>query len=89
VLGGNDVELVNILNQCVYMLGVFNKQQVAVIKVAAIKKGWAWAEGFNWDSLARGCDGQLDYTQALIDGDAFSKSIDRVIDKAKSKLASE
>ena len=79
----------NILNQCIYELGVFNNLQVTIIKAAALKKGWAWAENFDWDALARGCDGQLDYSQALIDGDAFSKSLDQVIDKAKSKLASE
>lgn len=68
---------------------MFNQQQVNIIKVAALKKGWAWAEGFDWDSLSRGCDGQLDYSQALIEGDAFSRSLDQVIDKAKAKLASE
>lgn len=87
--GGNDVELVNILNQCIYQWAVLNKDQVAIAKGAAFDKKYDWASGVDWDSLGRGCTAQLDHTQSLIDSSTFSSNIDAVLKAAKAKLAKE
>ncbi|EEP82612.1 predicted protein [Uncinocarpus reesii 1704] len=94
-VGGNDVELVNILNQCIYQWGVVNKAQVAIAKAEALKKSQSddgkfdWAKSFDWDALGRGCQGQLDHTQSLINSKAFSDKIDSVLKAAKAKLAKD
>lgn len=90
VLGGNDAELSNILNQCIFQWAVLNPNQVDVAKAATFADSkYAWAKNFDWDSLGLGCDGQLARTKQLIAGDAFSKSLDSVISAAKAKLGSE
>lgn len=86
VPGGNDVQLVNILNQCIYQWSVLNQEQVAVAKLAALDKKYEWAAGFDWDTLGRGCEGQLDHTQSLIDSGTFSSNLDAVLNAAKAKL---
>ncbi|THC88424.1 hypothetical protein EYZ11_012126 [Aspergillus tanneri] len=88
--GGNDAELSNILNQCIFQWAVFNPNQVNAAKTAALADPkYAWAKTFDWDSLGLGCDGQLARTKKLIAGDAFSKSLDSVISAAKAKLGSD
>ncbi|PWY96628.1 fibronectin type III domain protein [Aspergillus sclerotioniger CBS 115572] len=88
--GGNDVELSNILNQCIFQWAVLNSNQVAVTKAAALADpDYTWAGSYDWDSLGLGCDGQLARTRNLIAGDAFSKSLDSVIEAAKAKLGSK
>ncbi|PLB48819.1 fibronectin type III domain protein [Aspergillus steynii IBT 23096] len=88
--GGNDVELSNILNQCIYQWAVFNSAQVTLAKAAALADPrFKWGEGFDWDSLGLGCDGQLARTKKLIEGDAFSKNLDSVIAAAKKKLGKD
>ncbi|KAK2811108.1 hypothetical protein FQN50_002444 [Emmonsiellopsis sp. PD_5] len=88
-IGGNDVELVNILNQCIYQWAVLTEEQVKIAKAAALKGGYDWAAGFEFDHLSRGCQGQLDYAQSLIEGDEFSQNIDKVLTAAKAKLSKD
>ena len=89
-LGGNDAELSNILNQCIYQWAVLNPTQVLVAKAAALANlEYGWMADIDWDALARGCDGQLEHTNRLINGDAFSQSLDNVIAAAKKKLGSK
>lgn len=38
-IGSNDVQLTNILNQCIFQWAVLNGEQVAVAKAAALKAG--------------------------------------------------
>lgn len=87
--GGNDVQLTNILNQCIFQWAVLNQEQVAVAKAVAFKEGIDWAQDFDWDATGRGCEAQLELTKALIDSSTFSASIDSVINAAKAKLAPE
>ncbi|KAG5808825.1 hypothetical protein H9Q71_006708 [Fusarium xylarioides] len=86
--GGNDAELVNILNQCVYQWFALNDQHSTVGKVAEMK-GEPWAKGWNWDAASRGCLGQLQYSKNIINNDEFSKRIDDMIEATKKKLSSE
>lgn len=58
-------------------------------KIAALDKKFEWAAGYDWDSLGRGCTGQLSRSADIIASDDFSKKIDNVIDAAKKKLADE
>ncbi|KAJ4415694.1 hypothetical protein N0V82_007187 [Gnomoniopsis sp. IMI 355080] len=85
--GGNDVQLTNILNQCIFQWALLNQVQVAVAKAVAFKEGIDWPQDFGWDATGRGCEAQLELTQALIDSSSFSSSIDSVINAAKVKLA--
>jgi hypothetical protein len=39
---------------------------VVLHKIKAVNTNLEWAEDFNWDALARGCDVQLDFSEALI-----------------------
>jgi hypothetical protein len=90
VSGGNDVELVNILNQCIFQWAVLNSAQVNIGKIASeFDKKYEWAAGLDWDALGRGCAGQLKRTGSLIASESFSKSLDSVLDAAKKKLAKE
>ncbi|KAF7164134.1 hypothetical protein CNMCM5623_008824 [Aspergillus felis] len=86
--GGNDAELSNILNQCIFQWAVLNSEQVTVAKAAALADpNYKWAADFNWDAVGRGCEGQLARTKGNIAGDAFSRSLDSVIAAAKQKLS--
>jgi hypothetical protein len=89
--GGNDVELVNILNQCIFQFAVLNPQQVIVAKLAveAEPENYAWAKDFDFDTLGRGCATQLDQTAAIIGSSTFSSNLDQVLNAAKAKLAKE
>ncbi|RYP70471.1 hypothetical protein DL769_004960 [Monosporascus sp. CRB-8-3] len=89
-IGGNDAELINVLNQCVFQWGVLNWEQVALAKTAAtVDKEYQWANDVDWDSLGRGCDEQLNRTEYIINSDDFSSNIDKVLDAAKAKLADD
>ncbi|OBS29554.1 hypothetical protein FPOA_03491 [Fusarium poae] len=86
-IGGNDVGLISLLNSCIFQMGVFTAQQAAAAKVIAeVDKDYAWAKDFDWDSLSRGCEGQIEHSKALATGDAFGKSLDAVLTAAKKKL---
>jgi hypothetical protein len=90
ILGGNDAELSNILNQCIFQWAVVNSEQVMVAKAAALAdKDYKWAADFDWDRIGRGCEGQLARSKGIIAGDAFSRSLDSVIAAAKKKLGPE
>ncbi|RYP12542.1 hypothetical protein DL765_007244 [Monosporascus sp. GIB2] len=89
-IGGNDAELLHVLNQCVFQWGVLNWEQVALAKTAAtVDKEYQWAKDVDWDSLGHGCDAQLDRTESIINSDALSSNIDKVLDAAKAKLADD
>ncbi|KAL9572343.1 hypothetical protein ACKAV7_003544 [Fusarium commune] len=87
-IGGNDVGLVSLLNSCIFQMGVLTPLQAAEAKVIAeVDKQYAWAKGWDWDSLSRGCVGQIQHTRALMRGQDFSKNLDQVLTAAKKKLA--
>lgn len=87
-VGGNDVELTNILNQCVFQWAVFNWEQVEVAEVAsAFDDKYDWAEGYDFEALGRGCAGQLSRSANLIASSDFSNSLDAVLSAAQAKLA--
>ncbi|KAH1912574.1 hypothetical protein KXW47_007499 [Aspergillus fumigatus] len=88
-IGGNDAELSSILNQCIFGWAALAPEAVKMAKEAALKNPdlFPWAAGFDWDSLAHGCENQLDRTRDIIAGAAFSKSLDSVIAAAKGKLS--
>lgn len=88
MLGGNDVELTNILNQCIYQWAAFNPEQVAVGKLAQLKEE-PWAEHIDFAKFGRGCEGQIGISLELIESPWFGEQIDRTIEAAKKKLASE
>ncbi|GKU19782.1 unnamed protein product [Fusarium langsethiae] len=86
-IGGNDVGLVNLLNSCIFQMSVFTPLQAAEAKVIEeVDKDYAWAKDFDWDSLSRGCEGQIEYTKALATGNDFGKNLDAVLTAAKKKL---
>jgi hypothetical protein len=60
-----------------------------VAKAAALAADYKWAANFDWDSIGRGCEGQLARTKGIVAGDAFSRSLDSVIAAAKKKLGPE
>jgi hypothetical protein len=70
--------------------GVLQRWQALEAKAAALlDSNFGWSKDFDWDSISRGCEGQLDRTANLIAGDAFSRSLDSVIAAAKAKLNSK
>jgi hypothetical protein len=89
ILGGNDVGLLGVLNQCIYQIGSLTKEQVAVAKLAAeVDEQYAWAKDVDWDSLGLGCEAQLQRTSSIATSQAFKTSLDNVISAAKKKLKS-
>lgn len=94
--GGNDAGLEDILNHCIFQWASFNQEQATVAKLEEIREKMMkeatkseWIESVDWDKLSRGCDGQLEFTNSVINSDDFSKSIDSVLEAAKAKLSSE
>ena len=92
--GGNDAELVNILNQCVFQWFALNK--VAEWLGDEIDNAIEWlgdALGTNWgrpiEVASRGCQEQLDISENIMKSSEFSGRVDRVLDLAKRKLSSE
>jgi len=80
--------LVELLNQCIYQVGVFNQEQVELAKVMAeLDEQYAWAKGYDFDSLGLGCEGQLIKTNSLALSIPFRDNLDRLISDAKKKLA--
>lgn len=78
-----------ILNQCIFQWAVLSESQVTVAKLAALSKKLDWASDYDWDALGRGCDAQLDRSQAIIYSPQFGSSLDSVVSAAKGKLAPE
>lgn len=68
-------------------MGVFTKEQAAAAKlIAEVDKDYAWAKYFDWDSLSRGCEGQIEYSKSLATSDTFGKNLDALLAAAKPKL---
>lgn len=86
-LGGNDVELTKILNQCIFQWAVFNWEQVKVAQVQAALSRKPWAKGYDFEPLGRGCEGQLSHTADMIASSSFTNSLDAVLSAAQAKLA--
>ncbi|KAI9372873.1 fibronectin type III domain protein [Aspergillus egyptiacus] len=87
--GGNDAELVKILNHCVFQFLSLVSDIPKAIKTA-VEQGLGWPEdAIDWEAWTRTCDQQLTRTEGIIAGAAFSNSLDRVISAAKEKLASD
>lgn len=87
--GGNDVQLLNILNQCIFQWAVLQSNQVELAKAIAIKEGWDWAVDYNWNTLGLGCQKQLEISAEIIESNTFAESLDDVLSAAKTKLAKE
>lgn len=69
-------------------MGVFNKEQAVAAKlIAEVDKEYAWAKEVDWDSLSRGCEGQIEWSKSLATSQDFSTNLDRVLEAAKKKLA--
>lgn len=86
--GGNDVQLINVLNQCIYQWASLQKSQGMVAKIQKLREKKPFTMIKDIDALTRTCGEQLDYTQRLVDGAEFSRNLDALIAAAKRKLAS-
>jgi hypothetical protein len=84
ILGGNDVELTNVLNQCIFQWLAPKPGAVSFAKKLA---SLGWVGNSDWDVYARGCEEQLFQTALIINKSSFQESIDKVLAAAKSKLA--
>ena len=88
MIGGNDVQLLNLLNQCILQMGAFNAEQAAAAKViVATDEQYAFAKDWDWDALSRGCEGQIYVTRAMARSATFQRSLDKVVSAARRKLA--
>ncbi|KAK2882542.1 hypothetical protein FQN49_000227 [Arthroderma sp. PD_2] len=91
-LGGNDAELVNVLNQCIFQWLALDSKQVLIANVETSRrlKGLGeWIAGIDWEVYSRGCQGQLDVSMKIIESDDFGKRLDDVLEAAKGKLAKD
>ncbi|KAJ4169629.1 hypothetical protein NW754_005781 [Fusarium falciforme] len=84
--GGNDAELLNILNQCVLQWLAFSDAQWFIGKIASWK-GDKWANAWDWNKYSRGCEGQLKVSENIIRRDEFGNRLDTMIEAAKRKLS--
>lgn len=66
---------------------MLNPLQVTVAKLSALTNEFSWAADYDWDTLGRGCDGQLQFSRDIIDSKDFSDGLDKIVDAAKKKLA--
>lgn len=65
-------------------MGVFTKQQAAAAKlIAEVDKDYAWAKDFDWDSVSRGYEGQIERSKSLANPQAFSTKLDELLTSAK------
>lgn len=87
--GGNDAELTNILNQCVFQFFTLQPYQAAVAKLVTLVEDVEWAEEIDFDAASRTCEEQLDFSRDIIESKDFSNSLDNMIEAAKEKLSSE
>lgn len=75
------------LNQCIFQWAVLNTDQVTKAKtIVKVDKDYEFLNFLDMSVYGCGCEGQMDVSQALIDGPAFSSSLDSVISAAKAKL---
>lgn len=84
--GGNDAELVNILNQCIFQWSAFdvNLMDEAIFKKL---KSEPWAAGIYWENIGRGCAQQLNQSREILESDDFDQRLDSVISATKQKLS--
>jgi len=88
LIGGNDVELTQILNQCIFQWAVLNWAQVTLAQiVAAFDSDYDWAADYDFEPLGRGCDAQLARSASLIASSKFSSRLDAILSAAKAKLS--
>lgn len=91
-VGGNDAELTNILNVCIYMFAVINAEQRIIIELDRISRGkgsaFRWAENYNFEPISRSCMDQIAYTSNLIESPDFDQKLDMVVNAAKHRLRS-
>nr|UMZ45332.1 hypothetical protein [Paramyrothecium sp.] len=85
--GGNDADLLAILNQCIFQWFAPSKTASGFALMIAKLYDQEWAEAFDWWKNARGCEGQLKISQEIIESDSFAKSLDGMIAAAKRKLS--
>jgi len=87
-IGGNDVELVKLLNQCIYQVAALTPAQAEFAKLAVkLDEKYELIKDFDFDSLGRGCDEQIERTRNIARGYDFANSLDRVVGAARKKLA--
>ena len=85
--GGNDAELSNILNQCVFNWFVLNRNQASTIKLGKIlEEEWAQNLDVDVDVVSRGCQKQLETSQMIIRSPDFDHSLDTLLEATKKKL---
>ncbi|KAH7006558.1 SGNH hydrolase-type esterase domain-containing protein [Fusarium venenatum] len=85
--GGNDAELSNILNQCVFNWFVLNRNQASTVKLGKIlEEEWAQNLDIDADVVSRGCQKQLETSQKIIRNPDFDKSLDTLLEATKKKL---
>jgi hypothetical protein len=89
MLGGNDAELTNILNMCVFMWAVINSHQLTAIELDRLMQEthFDWAGDFDFTPLACSCEEQLKLTEMIVESNDFSTKLDRVVTTARLKLA--
>ncbi|KAF2429956.1 hypothetical protein EJ08DRAFT_589813 [Tothia fuscella] len=90
---GNDAELTGILNHCVYQWATLSPKAIEFATFAAKQEGkFNWlaklAKGAaDWFQLTRGCEGQLEISEKILDSSDFSARINSLLESAKRKLA--
>jgi hypothetical protein len=88
--GGNDAELSEVLNQCIFEIMTFTKLQEYTAEIGKLISGsFDWAKNIDFAKKAVGCPGQLDRASRIIESEEFSRSLDTLISKAKEKLHRE
>lgn len=89
--GGNDAELSNILNACIFQWLHINKVQELLIKIDGFlneaEQLFGWLPNWDLDRMARTCDEQLSRTEGIINSQDFSNKLDNVVNAAKAKLS--
>lgn len=87
--GGNDAELTQILNQCIFQMFTLSSFQGIVAKLQALIEDVEWAKKMDWGAVSRSCEEQLDHSRLIIESKEFNESLDEMIEAAKKKLSSE
>ena len=94
--GGNDVELTKILNQCIFQWFAINEGEKLAAKAAILADDItpgqeipAFIRDADWDAAARGCEGQLAYSESLIEEKTFRENLDAVLQAAIGKLGTK
>ncbi|KAL1864953.1 hypothetical protein VTK73DRAFT_5582 [Phialemonium thermophilum] len=86
-IGGNDAELVDILNQCVFQFSTLNPGKIDIEEVKSKASQYDWAKNYDFEALARGCETQLARSAGLIASTDLANRWDAITTQAKAKLA--